>query len=108
MSATIRSRTAFRARVFAPVVDGPNWQPLLQCVHAHALSEARRHGFGTVVVNEDVGSAVATALTSSGKGEPKTAPRAPTSFWQKALTAVDGQKPLAALATDAFFDPRDI
>ena len=109
----IRTRKHFRARAFAPVVEGPNWQPLMQCVHARVLAEARDLGFGVIVINEDVGSPFAAAMRPVARdGQPtqKSAkPRAATSFLQKALPAAAGAgAPLAALMSDAFFDPRDI
>ena len=85
----------------------------MQCVHARVLAEARDLGFGVIVINEDVGSPFAAAMRPVARdGQPtqKSAkPRAATSFLQKALPAAAGAgAPLAALMSDAFFDPRDI
>lgn len=110
----IRTRTAFRARAFAPIAAGTNWQPLMRAVHAHVLGEARRCGFGVIVINEDLSSPLVATLANGvaeGKAESGKATRSPTSFWQKALRSTPGSSGtglLAALQSDAFFDPRDI
>lgn len=110
----LRTRTAFRARAFAPIATGPNWQPLMRAVHAHVLGEARKRGFGVMVINEDVSSPLTSTLVRmDAKGEAKKggAPRSPTSFWQKALQSTPGSNGsgvMPSLQSDAFFDPRDI
>lgn len=111
----INTRTAFRARAFAPVVSGPAWQPLMRAVHARVCTEARRQGFGVIVINEDMESEMVACLgagkdaSKEGDVKTKTKKKAPTSFWQKHLVAAGGASDAQAmLKPDAFFDPRDI
>ena len=119
----VATRTAFRARAFAPVYSGPSWQPLMRAVHAKLCAEARERGFSVVVINEDVRSTFVACLdgldvkgSSSGSSPPddargggRTTMRSPTSFWQK-LPEASAEATVSAplLQPDAFFDPRDI
>ena len=97
----VRSRSAFRARLYAPVGQGPKWEPLMRAVHAALHAEARRRGFTMAVVNEDTRSPLVACLGRGGDG--------PTEFWQKRLAGgAGGAEALPQLAPDAFFDPRDI
>ena len=103
----IRSRTAFRARAFAPCWSGPKWEPLMRAVNAHVNAEARALGFGVIVINEDAGSPLVRCLYPRGSGRP----RSPTAFWQKRLPTPpvwSDESALPTLYPDAFFDPRDM
>ena len=40
------TRKAVTCRVFAPVIEGPAWQPLMKMAYAKAYLEARRRGAG--------------------------------------------------------------
>ena len=99
----VRSRAAFRARIFAPVYEGNAWQPLMRALHAHLRAEARARGFALVVVNEDAASPLVECLG-------KKSGRAPTAFLQKWLPQGYNkhQGECASLSPDCFFDPRDI
>lgn len=46
------SRSAFRARAFAPVMSGPEWQPLMRAVYRRLCAEARERGYAVLVIRE--------------------------------------------------------
>jgi len=103
-----RSRTAFRARIFAPVAEGPAWEPLMRVVYEAAYSEARARGFATIVINIDEDSPVASALVGHRKKSSDSVLDAPPAFWQKRIGDGDPSSRLGPLGADSFFDPRDI
>lgn len=99
------SRIAFRARAFAPVMVGPRGEQLMRAVHAHVARVARERGFAVLVINEAIGSPLASCLR--GDRPRQSSPRSPTVFWQKSLSsALPGDLP--PLQADMFFDPRDM
>ena len=97
-----RSRTAFRARAFAPVLKGDGAARLVAAVHARAAAEARALGFAFLVINEDIDSPLICALRK-GKRQ-----RSPTSFWQKIPGLPPHAEPPPELRSDMLFDPRDM
>jgi GNAT superfamily N-acetyltransferase len=102
------SRTAFRARLFAPVVEGPEWEPLMRAVYSAAYAEARCRGFAAVVINSDEDSPVIRALFGQRVKAKDALVEVPPAFMQKRLgRAANGEQP-GPLAPDSFFDPRDI
>mmetsp|Transcript_15270 Transcript_15270/g.32198 ORF Transcript_15270/g.32198 Transcript_15270/m.32198 type:complete len:394 (+) Transcript_15270:27-1208(+) len=96
----LRTRKEFRCRVFAPVVEGPAWQPLMLALYTKACNEGRNRGFALLFLNEDANSEVGECI--AGKGS-----HSPTEFWQKVLAphAFSGQ--VGPWPSDSFFDPRD-
>jgi ribosomal protein S18 acetylase RimI-like enzyme len=102
------SRTAFRARVFAPVAEGPEWEPLMRAVYSAAHAEARSRGFAAIVINADEDSAVVRALVGPTRKAKEAIIDAPPAFMQKRLGVGAGGEQPGPLAPDSFFDPRDI
>lgn len=125
----VRSRTAFRARAFAPVFEGPNWVPLMRCLLARLRNEARMAGFSFIIINGDVNDPFFECIKTPPKQpwrwpwaryqavarEEKRKPP-PVEFWHKRLdpagtegTEHDGSLAgLSTLGPDGFFDPRDM
>jgi GNAT superfamily N-acetyltransferase len=106
------TRTHARARAFAPVGQGPNWQPLMRAVRAKVAASARERGYAVLFVNEDARSPFLPTLV----GEKGAARRggeggghAPTTFWQKRLQQPGSElaENLPLLGGDGCFDPRD-
>ena len=97
--------SSFRARAFAPVWEGPNWEVLMRAVRARVAAEARSLGFATLVVNGDSDAPFFRAVPTLSMLD--IGPRESGSgieFWHKST----GSSRLRELQSDNFFDPRDI
>lgn len=102
------SRTAFRARLCAPVVEGPRWEPLMRAVYSAAYAEARSRGFAAIVINSDEDSPIVRALFGQTTKAKDAVVEAPPAFMQKRLGIGASCAQPGPLTPDSFFDPRDI
>ncbi len=96
--------SSFRARAFAPVWEGPNWEVLMRAVRARVAAEARSLGFATLVVNGDSEAPYFRAVPSSMSDIGPRESSSGIEFWHKSA----GSSRPRELQSDNFFDPRDM